>query len=307
MQTEIDDSEKQGGILDAQGPKGELVFWRTKMQQLTVLSEQFKRKDCEQVVSCLSSWTKNSSDPSKQKLMNQLRQWKDKSVLVTEKADEAKDNVKYLFTLERFIEPLYSGSATTIIDTFPALMNSIKMIYTIARYYSSSERMSNFFALVTDQIIRKCKEIITDGSQGSEDVDFLWQQKPEVLVQKMQTCLKLAESYQEQYEITKEKLAATPKGKQFDFPEKKIFGDMELFCRRIGKLINLFSTIDQFSSMSASKLEGMTTLIQRFKIIVDDFQIKKHDLLDTKNQEFDRDFVEFNIKIEGLEAALQLQ
>ena len=28
----------------------------------------------------------------------------------------------------------------------------------------------------------------------------------------MQTCLKLAESYQEQYEITKEKLAATPKG-----------------------------------------------------------------------------------------------
>jgi dynein heavy chain len=121
----------------------------------------------------------------------------------------------------------------------------------------------------------------------------------------MQTCLKLAESYQEQYEITKEKLAATPKGKQFDFPEKKIFGDMELFCRRIGKLINLFSTIDQFSSMSASKLEGMTTLIQRFKIIVDDFQIKKHDLLDTKNQEFDRDFVEFNIKIEGLEAALQ--
>lgn len=54
-------------------------------------------------------------------------------VNVTEAANEAKDNVKFLFTLERFIEPLYSGIATTIIDTLPALMNSIKMIHTIAR------------------------------------------------------------------------------------------------------------------------------------------------------------------------------
>lgn len=52
---------------------------------------------------------------------------------VTEAANEAKDNVKFLYTLERFIEPLYSGTATTIIDTLPALMNSIKMIHTIAR------------------------------------------------------------------------------------------------------------------------------------------------------------------------------
>lgn len=54
-------------------------------------------------------------------------------VNVTEAANEAKDNVKFLSTLERFIEPLYSGTATTIIDTLPALMNSIKMIHTIAR------------------------------------------------------------------------------------------------------------------------------------------------------------------------------
>lgn len=54
-------------------------------------------------------------------------------VNVTEAANEAKDNVKFLYTLERFIEPLYSGTATTIIDTLPALMNSIKMIHTIAR------------------------------------------------------------------------------------------------------------------------------------------------------------------------------
>lgn len=54
-------------------------------------------------------------------------------VNVTEAANEAKDNVKFLYTLERFIEPLYTGTAAAIMDTLPALMNSIKMIHTIAR------------------------------------------------------------------------------------------------------------------------------------------------------------------------------
>ena len=74
-----------------------------------------------------------------------------------EAANEAKDNVKYLFTLERFIEPLYTGTATTIIDTLPALTNSIKMIHTIARYYSTTERMTILFARITDQMIVNCK------------------------------------------------------------------------------------------------------------------------------------------------------
>lgn len=65
--------------------------------------------------------------------MSLLRRWKQIDVNITESANEAKDNVKYLYTLERFIDPLYTGNSETITDTLPALMNSIKMIHTIAR------------------------------------------------------------------------------------------------------------------------------------------------------------------------------
>ena len=47
------------------------------------------------------------------------------------------DNEKYLKTLEKFLEPLYNSQPLQIIDTLPALMNSIKMIHTIARYYNT--------------------------------------------------------------------------------------------------------------------------------------------------------------------------
>lgn len=157
--------------VDDVGPRGELEHWRGRMQKLTSITEQLKRPDCKQVISVLSALTKNTTDASKQNIVNLLRRWKQIDVNITESANEAKDNVKYLYTLERFIDPLYTGNAETITDTLPALMNSIKMIHTIARYYNTSERMTSLFAKITEQMIANCKMHIT----GDEASDTLWE------------------------------------------------------------------------------------------------------------------------------------
>lgn len=286
---------------DDVGPRGELEHWRGRMQKLTSITEQLRRQDCKQVITILTTITKNSADPSKQNIINLLRRWRMIDVNITESANEAKDNVKYLYTLERFIDPLYTGNAETITDTLPALMNSIKMIHTIARYYNTSERMTSLFAKITEQMIANCKLHIT----GQETIDSLWESDPQELVRKLEACLKLNEAYQEHYRITKNKLEQSPKGKQFSFNEMQIFGKFDLFCRRVIKLIDMFSTIDQFNSLSKNKLEGMEKLIDQFHHIVREFKLKRHDLLDYHNNKFDRDYVEFNVKITDLEAALQ--
>lgn len=286
---------------DDVGPRGELEYWRGRMQKLTSVTEQLKRPDCKQVISVLSTLTKAAADPSKQNIINLLRRWKQIDVNITESANEAKDNVKYLYTLERFIDPLYTGNAESITDTLPALMNSIKMIHTIARYYNTPERMTSLFAKITEQMIVNCKLHIT----GDEDIDTLWESDPQELVRKLESCLKLNEAYHEQYRLTKTKLEQTPKGKQFTFNEMQIFGQFDLFCRRVIKLIDMFSTIDQFNSLSKNKLEGMEGLIESFHQIVKDFRLKRHDLLAYHKNNFDRDYVEFNVKITELEARLQ--
>ena len=60
-----------------------------------------------------------------------------------------------------------------------------------------------------------------------------------------------------QYRATKERLAAQPKGKQFDFNETAIFGQFDLLCKRVQKLLDMFTTTMQFSSLSLHRVEGL--------------------------------------------------
>jgi len=70
---------------------------------------------------------KGTVENNKSDVMQLLCHWKQVDIGITEATNEANDNAKYLSTLERLIEPLYSGTLATIIDTFPEVMNSIKV------------------------------------------------------------------------------------------------------------------------------------------------------------------------------------
>ena len=78
-----------------------------------------------------------------------------------------------------------------------------------------------------------------------------------------------------------------------------------MFCRRIIKLLDMFSTIQQFSALAEHKLEGMEPLLIAFQHIINQFRSKGHDLLDFHSTKFDRDYNEFNGRISDLETSLQ--
>ena len=77
-------------------------------------------------------------------------------VTTTQAANEAKDNSKFLSTLERFLEPLTSGTPEVIIDAIPALLNALKMVHTISRFFNTTERMTKLFMKITNQMIQSC-------------------------------------------------------------------------------------------------------------------------------------------------------
>lgn len=187
------------------GPHTELEYWRGRNQRLTSINDQTRKNEVKNVIAVLMAATKIPSETqnrNKDKINRLLMQWKSVDINITEALNEAKDNVKYLTTLEKFIEPLYSGTPQQIIETLPALMNSVKMIHTIARYYNTTEKMTQLFMKITNQMITRCKETILQG----KPMDRMWFRDPDELIETMSSCIKLHQAYQQQYDITKEKL-----------------------------------------------------------------------------------------------------
>jgi len=174
------------------GPDTELDYWKRRSQKLSSITEQLKTKECKSVVGVLTAVTKQQSELGfdRQQVFALLRRWKQIDIAITEASNEAKDNVKYLVTLERFIQPLFEDEPLQIVETLPALVNSIKMIHTIARYYNTTERMTKLFMKITNQMINACKKTILDDDSPTR-MDVLWTSNTSELLLKFESCLKL--------------------------------------------------------------------------------------------------------------------
>ena len=80
------------------GPETELEYWRSRMAKFNSITEQLKGRECKVVLGVLTA--------AKSRV---LKRWKLLDNSITDANNEAKDNVKYLSTLEKYIEPLSSS------------------------------------------------------------------------------------------------------------------------------------------------------------------------------------------------------
>ena len=116
----------------------EIEYWKRRVQRLTNLAEQIKSPKCLEVVRVVVMYSKETDVDQKRKvnmlpseLLAIIRRWKSMDIAITECINESMDNEKYLKTLDKFIDPLNNPDPNIITEILPALMNSIKMIYTI--------------------------------------------------------------------------------------------------------------------------------------------------------------------------------
>ena len=161
------------------GPFSEIENWRNKQAMFNGIMQQLKTQECK-VILAVANAAK----------MPKLKRWRTLDNSVTDAANEAKDNVKYLTALEKYLEPLYVGDTRAAIDGLPGLLNNVKMMHTIARYYNTTEHMTTLFCKITNQCIRNCKEQLVKPGK-------LWEQPIDSLLKQLRLCLQLNESYQE--------------------------------------------------------------------------------------------------------------
>lgn len=121
-------------------------------------------------------------------------------------------------------------------------------------------------------------------------------------------------------------MSMDPQGRQFDFKERAIFARFDDFCRRIAKLADLFSMIQQFRDLKdkqvsgrrggrprvqlchirRAQMDGMGRHIVAFFHLIKTLRHNRHDLLNFEDNAFDISYVEFLSKVEGIELQLQV-
>jgi dynein heavy chain len=131
------------------------------------------------------------------------------------------------------------------------------------------------------------------GEDFEINKDKIWDYEPTQLIEIFNSCIFLANSYKQNYDKTKKKAAELVKSRHWDFDDAVIFHKLDQFVKRIKKLIELFTTIDQFNTLEKhTNLEGMEELIQQFKKILNEFKNKNHNLLESENIKLEKDYVE---------------
>nr|XP_025126384.1 dynein heavy chain 8, axonemal [Bubalus bubalis] len=283
------ESEQMRKEADDSGPLTELEHWKRMSAKFNYIIEQIKGPSCKAVINVLNV--------AHSKL---LKNWHDLDARITDTANESKDNVRYLYTLEKVCQPLYNYDLVSMAHGIQNLINAIRMIHSVSRYYNTSERMTSLFIKVTNQMVTACKAYITDGG-----TNHVWDQETPVVLKKIQDCIFLFKEYQASFHKTRKQILESSGEKSFEVSEMYIFGKFEAFCKRLEKITEMITVVQTYSTLNNSTIEGIDILAIKFKNIYQGVKKKQYDILDPRRTEFDTDFLDFMTKINALEVQIQ--
>uniref|UniRef100_A0A8C3GE33 Dynein axonemal heavy chain 5 n=1 Tax=Cairina moschata TaxID=8855 RepID=A0A8C3GE33_CAIMO len=250
------------------GPSAELEYWKSRMSKFNSLLDEIKSSRVKKIISILQAARSKT-----------LKQWKVLDGNVTIAANEAKDNVRYLYTLDKFFGPLAIASPVTVMEHVPSLMNAVCMIYCMSPYYNTSERMTSLLLKITNQMINTCKAYLREG------VSKIWDLDRQELLKRIQQCISLKEQYQTSFQKIRENLKENPSGKQFDFSENYIFGKFDTFCKRLEKISDMSNIMESLLELQRIKIEGIEEISTHYQSIATNTKSKKYDVLDHRKQE----------------------
>jgi dynein heavy chain len=277
------ESDQMRKEADDTGPIAELDHWRGLSSRFNFILEQIRS---ERVKSCI-----HTLQFAKSKV---VKEWLEFEGKVTDEANEARDNVKFLSDLETVCMPLYYTDPDLMMECIPNLINVVTNIHNISRYFNTSQKMTSLYVKVTNQMVNSCRKYLTDSG-----VHRIWEQDPKLVLEKIRKVKELSLCYKNNFMNTKDKVNA-------ECSEMYIFGKLDQFCKRLENIEQLIHTMQDYNILNTSKIEGIDIIGAKFQSIVQTIKKKPYDILDTRNgkKEFEKDYSIFMDSMNGVEDSI---
>ncbi|KAJ1332384.1 hypothetical protein BSLG_008688 [Batrachochytrium salamandrivorans] len=254
------------------GPLAEIEFWRDRSASLSTLYEQLNLPAVHKIeqilnaaqVSCLSSLEFQLSELDK---------------IYT----EAKDNVKFLSTLERHFKNIVIGTLGSIQDSLPSLLNAIRMVWIISRHYNRDERMVPLMSRIASEIANKVSNVV--------NVQIILREPPADAKKKILDARSLLESWSKNYFQVREKIEQSGRDQRWEFDRKKLFEQTNYMSLRCADLYEIAEVMEQFYSIFGPELKAVTgdpqaidEVVKRVEALTLPFETVPFDIFNKKSQ-----------------------
>ena len=162
------------------GPLAEIEFWRVRNATLSAMYEQINMPQVQKMIHVLDLVESNG-----------MPTFKFQYPILHKHYVEAKDNVKFLATLERHFKNISNGNLSQIQDTLESMMNAIRMVWIISRHYNTDERMVPLMERIANEIADKVAREIS--------IPEILHKDSEVALRTIDEAVRVLESWSETY------------------------------------------------------------------------------------------------------------
>uniref|UniRef100_A0A2I2YF97 Dynein axonemal heavy chain 17 n=1 Tax=Gorilla gorilla gorilla TaxID=9595 RepID=A0A2I2YF97_GORGO len=281
-------------------PQVEFEFWDARLLNLKCIHEQLNRPKVNKIVEILEK-AKSCYWPALQNIYTN----------VTEGLKEANDIVLYLKPLRILLEEMEQADFTMLPTFIAKVLDTICFIWATSEYYNTPARIIVILQEFCNQIIEMTRTFLSP-----EEVLKGLQGEIEEVLSGISLAVNVLKELYQTYDFCCVNMKLFFKDKEpvpWEFPSSLAFSRMNSFFRRIQTIEELYKTAIEFLKLEKIELGGMrgnllgslvTRIYDEVFQLVKVFADCKYDPLDPGDSNFDRDYADFEIKIQDLDRRL---
>ncbi|KAL0246114.1 hypothetical protein GEMRC1_007328 [Eukaryota sp. GEM-RC1] len=227
-------------VASSGGPTAEVDLWRDRAALLSAVYQQLSSPKVQSM-----RWVVEHSGLPCYAMFNH------QFTLLSSAFLEAKDNVKFLSTLERHFKTITFGNFQAIIDSLPSLLNALRMVWVISRHYNTDDRMKGLLERIAWQLCQRVRENLKLGHRLSKS-------NLTPLIERLCQAKTLLDKWKSSYFDIRAKIEESGRDSRWEFDQRPLFGTTSYIADRCSDLIFIVKTVLYYRTVLGPKLKSVT-------------------------------------------------
>lgn len=268
----------------------EIDFWRSKSATLSALHQQFNLPQVKRIER-ITQQSKSSSDSGV------YESFKKEMANLNKIHSIAKDNVKFLNTLERQFKTIQRGELVMIEETLASLMNGLRLVWTISRHYKSDEMLA-LELCIANEIAEKVEEKI--------QIDKIFGMPLEESIDLIEKGIRVLDKWYETVTATKKEV---DNGESHWPSDKKLFDRTKHIKSILQEMKDAAVCLKEFFSFLGEDLkkvtgdtQGIDDVVEQVKAVSKPLEaIARVFLMDANNKPWNAPYLKFKEEVKVIE------